>query len=380
MLKRKIKIGYIGQYNPKDRRSQSGIVFMMCRAFENMGAEIVWIPMTYSLRYKIKKGICLIISKIIRKNITYSLTLSARKELIHTFDKTKLSGVDLYLNINSPVAIVDLELSKPLIYRADATFCSMLDYYVFNVSKKSIKDGNALQQRMLDKSSIVLYPSRWVKESAIRDYNQKAEKLFVIESGANIDRNDIKSVYRPYIEGGKFNLLFIGVDWVRKGGKIAIEACKYLREKGVDASISIVGIKNLDREISELSYVHNYGFLNKNNPDEYSILVELIQSSHAFLLPTVAECAGIVFCESSAYGLPSFTHDTGGVGNYVINGVNGYRLPLGSTGEDFGERIYQCLKSGELEILSKQAIDLYNEKFNWEVWPEKVEDIINNIL
>ena len=32
---------------------------------------------------------------------------------------------------------------------------------------------------------------------------------------------------------------------------------------------------------------------------------------------------------------PVITYDTGGVGNYVINGLNGYRLPLSSDAKDF---------------------------------------------
>lgn len=42
------------------------------------------------------------------------------------------------------------------------------------------------------------------------------------------------------------------------------------------------------------------------------------------LLPTIAECAGIVFAEASGYGIPSITYDTGGVGTYVIDGINGF--------------------------------------------------------
>ena len=53
-----------------------------------------------------------------------------------------------------------------------------------------------------------------------------------------------------------------------------------------------------------------------------------MSSSDILLLPTQAECAGIVFVEASAYSMPIFTHDTGGISNYVINGINGYRLPL----------------------------------------------------
>lgn len=98
------------------------------------------------------------------------------------------------------------------------------------------------------------------------------------------------------------------------------------------------------------------------------------------LLPTLAECSAIAFCESSANGLPVFSHLTGGVGNYIYNGRNGYLLPLGSTGADFGAQIKACLESGELERMSVTALDGYREKLNWNVWSQKVEVIIRKIL
>ena len=98
------------------------------------------------------------------------------------------------------------------------------------------------------------------------------------------------------------------------------------------------------------------------------------------LLPTLAECSAIAFCESSANGVPVFSHLTGGVGNYVYDGRNGYLLPFGSRGADFGAKIKTCLESGELEQMSMMAREVYREKLNWNVWAQKVEAIIRNML
>ena len=55
------------------------------------------------------------------------------------------------------------------------------------------------------------------------------------------------------------------------------------------------------------------GFLNKNIPEQYQKLITIMGRCNLFLLPTKAECAGIVLCEASAFGLPIFTFDTGGL-------------------------------------------------------------------
>ena len=98
------------------------------------------------------------------------------------------------------------------------------------------------------------------------------------------------------------------------------------------------------------------------------------------LLPTKAECAGIAFCEASAYGLPVFTYETGGIPNYIQNGVNGYMLSIGSNGEDFGRKIKCCLENGELEKMSVRSQQVYKERLNWNSWRIKIEGIIGDLM
>jgi hypothetical protein len=68
------------------------------------------------------------------------------------------------------------------------------------------------------------------------------------------------------------------------------------------------------------------------------------------------------------------------VPNYVIDGVNGYLLPIGSTGADFGRMIKSCLENGELCKMHLTSHNLYLERLNWDVWTFKVEDIIKSLI
>lgn len=55
-----------------------------------------------------------------------------------------------------------------------------------------------------------------------------------------------------------------------------------------------------------------------------------------------------MFAESSMYGLPIFTYNTGGIGSYVVDGKNGYKLPLESTPDDFADLIFKIIKNKKL--------------------------------
>lgn len=380
MLNEKIKIGYISPVNPFDRKALSGTPYKIGETLRSIGAELVWIEVKYSMAYKIYNNICRFCNKVFQHRILVSHTTRGATLLSKSVDMKQLKEVDLLFSPLSSEALFTLNKDKcpPIIYLSDATFERMVGYYFHDVWKWNVKDGNRVEQKAQDISSQLIFSSDWAASSAINDYHQPASKVNVIEFGANIDDKDI--VKKNFTYNGTLHLLFLGVDWVRKGGDLAVEACKELNNMDIKSVLHIVGICDLSINISSLPFIDYVGFLDKNKPEEYNKLVSLIRMCHCLLLPTKAECSAIAFCESSANGLPVFSHITGGVRNYIEDGVNGYLLPLGSTGKDFADKIKQCLESGELERMSITATELYKRKLNWKVWGEKVEAIIAKLL
>lgn len=373
-----MKIGYIGWFNPQDKRSLSGTPYKICKSLESMGYEIKWIPVKQSLTYRLYSKYIAVKEKILGKNINVSHSILGAMLQSKTIDKCQLEDCDILFAPFASEALYCLKTEKPIIYLSDATYNIMVDYYFKNLSESSVRQGNRVEQRALDSASSIIVSSDWTYNSVINDYHQPQSKVHVIEFGANIDDKDI--IVHKFKFDGHLNLLFLGVDWYRKGGQIAVDTCKWLNENGIPATLYVVGIKDLDKNIKYLPYVKDLGFLNKNIPEQYCMLVDTIKKCHCLLLPTLAECAGIAFCESSANGLPVFSHDTGGVKNYVYDGKNGYLLPVGSEGSDFGKKIKACLISGELERMSETAKLVYNEKLNWNVWAKRVNIILEELL
>jgi glycosyltransferase involved in cell wall biosynthesis len=60
-------------------------------------------------------------------------------------------------------------------------------------------------------------------------------------------------------------------------------------------------------------YVRVLGFISKSTIKGREKLASLLQKLDFLILPTMAEAAGIVFCEASAFGLLSLSYSTGGV-------------------------------------------------------------------
>ena len=157
-------------------------------------------------------------------------------------------------------------------------------------------------------------------------------------------------------------LLFIGVDWDRKGGELALEAARILNSRGIPTVLQVVGCTAPPE-----SFVENYGFISKSTAEGRATLRALYAAATCFIIPTRAEASAIVFCEASAYGLPAFTTQTGGVGDYVESGETGYCLPLAAPGMAYVDLIQSTLSDlEEYRRLSMNAYSRFRTLLNWE--------------
>ena len=381
-----MKVGFLSLESPYNRKVQSGTLFKMYESLNKLDMDVIWVSGGSSKFYNILNRIYLhfltFIKKISGKNIVSPYTKINSFLYYKLINKKLIETVDvLFVPFIYSITIAShLKAKKPIIYLNDATYKLMIDYNLlyFNLFRSNINQGLKIEKKAMDKSAAIVLSSDWARKSVINDYLQPEEKVHVIEFGANIDDADI--IIPEEKSKDTLHLLFSGVDWKGKGGDIAIAACEELNKMGINSIIHIVGITNLEQIIINLPFVDYIGFLDKNIPGQYSLLINTIKKCHCLLLPTQAEAAGIVFAECSAYGLPSFSYQTGGVGNYVIDGQNGYLLPLSATAKDFAKKISECYLNGEMEKMSQTSVDIYKNKLNWNIWREKITDILNKFF
>lgn len=370
-----VKIGYVTFIVPSDRRSSSGTVFKMREAIEAAGFEVVWIPYHRVTIHTILHWIILTARNVFgrKKWLRGEHYEPIAKGYAKSIDKSLIQQCDYLFFPFAGQIYPFLDTDVPSIYFSDATTPLMINYYFRNLSEKSIRMASLLDQQGCAAAYINIRSSHWALDSTIKDCGGNPDRCFVLEFGANIDKKDIIPV-EPY-NGGPLNILFSGVDWERKGGDIAVETVQLLRDKGIDAHLIVAGPKSIPNTGCG-EFVEFVGFLDKNDEADYKRYVELFRRSHLFLLPTKAECSAIVFCEAAAFGLPCYTYDTGGTSNYVINSVNGYALPEGSSAKVFAEHIYHDIHDDNLRVLRDGALKLSKERLSWDVWSKGFKKIM----
>lgn len=369
------RIAFVSLWNPfEDRKAWSGTIFKFREGLEKAGFEVVWIKYRRPRWCYYLLGV---LSKLVPGNSHPFHNRIYFKACANTINQQLIEDCDYLFFPGGAQMMPYLNVVKPVIYYSDATFHLMSDYYWNPTNRLLDKEGNRCEQAAMDATYLKISASDWAASDAETYYNFPKNRSAVIELGPNLDSTDI-CPSAPYCSG-KLYILFSGVDWNRKGGDKAIAVVRHLIESGIDCRLMICGVRDLPKWVADLPFVENYGFLDKNNEKEYAQYISLWSKAHIFLLPTVAECAGIVFSESSAFGVPIFTHDTGGIGNYVENGVNGYRMPVHSSPMEFSELIIKCISNGELCSLGAGGLRLYKERLNWEHWADRMRSVINGI-
>jgi glycosyltransferase involved in cell wall biosynthesis len=276
--------------------------------------------------------------------------------------------------------IPELPAGIPVIYTSDATLVLMRKYYGRYAAPDWISDRTIeLERKALHRANLLVYPTEWAADSAINHYGVDPARVLVQPFGANLaDPPSRAEAIAPRREG-PLRLLFCGVEWERKGGDVALQAVNHLRQTGISATLSIVGCRPPpSAEITEMTQcgaVTVIPFLNKSVPAERARFRALFLDADVLILPTRAECYGMVFCEAAACGTISVATATGGIPEVIQDGRTGYVLPEGSTGKAYASLLAALASDPQRLAHMKTAARAYFEtKLNWEVWGRAVLD------
>ena len=263
-------------------------------------------------------------------------------------------------------------------------FHSMNDYYgktFAHMTTAAVARGKWQEETALHNCSIAAYASRWALAGARRLTEES--KLRVLPFGSSLPVSHtaadvaILAARKRAARKNQCELLFVGVDWERKGGAIGVETAKLLNDAGIETLLRVVGC-HPEGEIPP--FVEVLGFINKSSEAGEQQLIDLFRSADFFILPTRAEAAGIVFSEASSCRLPSVTYATGGVPDYVRTGVNGVCIEPTGSAERFAEEIQKMMQSAaEYESFCLRAFQEYECRLNWKSLVRQLVDLCSQM-
>lgn len=378
-----MRIAFLTTFDPHDRRAWSGILYYMFRSLERHCGTVVSLGPAGQEYYFAGKVIRRGLRTLTRRNIDYARTVVFSKRLAALFDR-RLSK-ERFDIIFAPVAsnaMAFLQSSVPVVRYEDVTARVFRDYggHLLGLSPWSLRQCELLESQALRRADQVVFASQWAARSAIEDYGAPESKINVIPMGANLD--DVPSAQhiaavRMQRSAGSCKLLFIGVDWERKGGDIALASLRELRGRGIEANLTVVGCT--PRAGVSDPAMHVIPFLDKNLPDQRRRLDELLMDSDFLLFPSRREAYGVVCCEANAFGLPVIASNTGGIP--VWNGENGVLLPADASGRDYADQIHALLTNREHYLALVRASRLmFETRLNWDSWGRSMSRVFDKAI
>ena len=231
------------------------------------------------------------------------------------------------------------------------------------------------ERRALTSMDLLLWPSEWLHNLCLETYGLRPDACRVIPWGAGIDTWPRPGQPSPIGRDHPLNLLVVGRDWFAKGGPVAFETMTTLRDRGIDARLTVIGCTPPAFHRSAQVVVHPS--LDKTRASDMKIFEQVFDTAHVMVMPS-HESYGFAFCEASAYGVPSLCLRVGGIP--IRDGINGFALTNGSGPSDFADHIERLVADPDGYVRLRQTTRAeFETRLNWDSWGKQVAHLIADL-
>ena len=227
-----------------------------------------------------------------------------------------------YASHSSPGVLLARKFRRFTIY----TNCHGSDVIPENPGQEKMQKNT---RQLLSFSEKIVVPSEYFKRVVAEKYSLPGEMIYVCASGGI--NEEIFSPGTPD-ETRPFTMGFVGRLSYGKGWQTFLQACAKLADR--DYRIVMVGDGPEKEQMLEMldarklkSCTTLYGLLPQAK------LAEIYRSIDVFVFPTEreGESLGLVAVEAMACGCPVIASDFAAPADYVADGVNGYKFPVGDS-------------------------------------------------
>jgi glycosyltransferase involved in cell wall biosynthesis len=212
----------------------------------------------------------------------------------------------------------------PTVVSLDATpvnFDTMSDAYRHHRQSAGLEQMKLwINRRALARSAAVVTWSEWAAESVVDDYGVPAARVHPIFPGVQIEK------FQPTrkVQRGPLRVLFVGGDFIRKGGGDLVEAIASL--EGL-VELDMVTSSTPDPPLPDDVPIRLHFGVSPNSER----LLTLMDRADVFALPSRGDCTPLAVAEAMASGLPVVATTVGAMPNMVCDGYNGILVPPGDS-------------------------------------------------
>jgi glycosyltransferase involved in cell wall biosynthesis len=219
----------------------------------------------------------------------------------------------------------------------------------------------------------VLSMSDYLRQSFLRDFDLPEARVVNIGAGINLE-----SIPDP-VSDKRYDsreVLFIGVDFARKGGWELLKAFRAVRGRLPDARLHIVGPRALKIPPDLEAGITYHGFLNKNQSEGRARLADLFRRCCLFAMPSLYEPFGIAPLEAMVHQLPCLVTGRWALAEMVVRGETGDLAECGNV-DDIAERLAVLLANPEaLARMGQSGRRRVLERYTWDQVVDRLVRVI----
>jgi starch synthase len=241
-------------------------------------------------------------------------TLSAERILAAREDRS-----DVVFQVGCTFAPGRRERRRPYTVYLDSTLMLAHRHWPAAASHgpRALNQWVSIERGVYERAHHVFTMSEWARRSVIEDYGIGTGRVTATGAGTNlIPADDAVSAHSSPIA------LFVGREFVRKGGPTLLSAWPAVAREVPDAQLWIVGTRDDPRREGQIIW---HGGVHAD------ALRELYRQASVLVLPTMYDMSPHVVREALGYGLPCVTTTVGGIPEIVRDGVDSLLVPPGDS-------------------------------------------------
>jgi glycosyltransferase involved in cell wall biosynthesis len=250
----------------------------------------------------------------------------------------------------------------------DHTHLANLYYPSFDRSKLYSARWIDLERSIYRNATLIFTMSSHVSRSLTEQYGCEPGKIECVSIGSNVaSPNEHELSDARYASR---RILFVGIDWERKGGPLLVQAFRRVLERMPDAKLTIVGC-------SPTIDVPNCEVLGRLPLQEVGAHY---RRAAVFCMPTQNEPFGVVFLEAFEHRLPVIATNIGAIPEIVQEGVSGYTVATGDV-DALADRLCRLLPSpGLCKQFGEAGHAHIRARYTWQSTGRRIAHAIRRSL
>jgi glycosyltransferase involved in cell wall biosynthesis len=253
--------------------------------------------------------------------------------------------------------------SVPYFAFSDCSFDTYMDLYHERqaFSAKDLHRIGKCEGEFMANAMGVFFTVDWSLNEAKRQYGLDGSNLMKMGQGPTMDIP--KDAFHNTPPGKQF--VFIGTDFIGKGGIQICEAFQKVYEKDQEYKLIIIGQKP-PAEYLQKPGISFLGYINKSSPEGRKQFSEIYRQSRALLMLTKKDIFPIVLIEAGLYGCPAVANKQSGIPEVIQDGKTGYLIE--SSTVELENAMMRLAEQDDRELVAMRQFTshFYAENYSWE--------------